>query len=177
VDDEMDGAERASVAAHLQRCARCRAEVEAEATARQTLRAHAAVARTLNESPSWRPRVFRLGQPSLALAGTVAAMAAIIVVGGAVLLRPAPVVAVGIIGDSFCGERHRYTSAQRDGRDCTLGCVKRGAAYVLVTDDLQVYRIEDQPLDRLAGFANARVAVTGRVTGSALVAHDIATVH
>ena len=50
--------ERTRVAAHLRECPACRERVDAEASARQMLHAHAAAART-----TLRPRVLNLGRP------------------------------------------------------------------------------------------------------------------
>jgi hypothetical protein len=147
--------------------------VEAEATSRQVLRAHAAVARTMGASPPWRPRVFRLGQPTLLVHPTLLFVFAIICVGLVGLwLRPTPVMAVGVIGDSFCERDHRRftTVFNVSERECTLGCVKRGAEFVLVTDT-QVYRIHNQQLPELAAFADRRVKLEGKMEdGRILVA-------
>jgi predicted anti-sigma-YlaC factor YlaD len=172
IDGECSAAERADVLAHLQQCTECRNRVEAESTASHVLHAHAAIARTLGVAPAWRPRVFRLGQPTLPVRPTFLLLVAIV---GVVLagwwLRPAPVMAVGVIGDSFCDREHRFTRRFNVGdRECTLGCVKVGAEYVLVTET-QVYRIRNQQLPELAALANQRVRMEGTVKdGQILVA-------
>jgi hypothetical protein len=170
VDDECSQAERAGVLAHLQQCPACSSRVEAEATARHVLHAHAAVARTMGEPPSWRPRVFRLGRP--ALPGHRAVLLLLAAVGAgliAVWLRPTPVHAVGVIGDSFCEHHHRFTARFNVGdRECTLGCVKGGAEFVLVTDT-RIYRIHNQQMPELSEFANRTVQVTGTWEGDRLV--------
>ena len=173
VDDECSPEERARILTHLQQCQACRTRVEAEATARHVLRAHAAVARTMGASPPWRPRVLRLGQPTLLVLPTLLFVFIIICVGLVALwFRPRPVMAVGVIGDSFCERDHRRftTVFNVSERECTLGCVKRGAEFVLVTDT-QVYRISNQQLLELAVFANRRVKVEGKMEdGRILVA-------
>jgi hypothetical protein len=171
VDDECAEAERAAIIAHMRQCEDCRRRVEAESTAKRVLQAHAAVARTMGVPVPWRPRVFRLGQPALPVRPTLlvllAALVAVGVVG--VWLRPTPVMAVGVIGDSFCGHQHRFTTRFNvDEHECTLGCVQRGAEFVLVTDT-QVYQIRNQQLPELAAFANARVKVEGTLDGDAIV--------
>jgi anti-sigma factor RsiW len=171
IDAECTAAERAELVAHLQTCQTCRRRVDAESTAKQVLHAHAAVARTMGVAPSWRPRVFRLGQPALPVrTGTLAVVAA--TAGAALLavwLRPAPVVAVGVIGDSICAHEHRFTARFNVGeRECTLGCVKAGAEFVLVTDT-EIYRIDNQRLPELASFASRRVQVQGKLDGDRIV--------
>ena len=164
VDGECTEAERAALVAHLQTCQACRRRVDAESTAKQVLHAHATVARTMGVAPSWRPRVLRLGQPVLPVRAVT--LAVVTVVAGASLvalwLRPPPVIAVGVIGDSICAHQHRFSARFNvDDRECTLGCVKRGAEFVLVTD-AEVHRISNQELPELATFANRRVEVSGK---------------
>jgi hypothetical protein len=176
VDDLCADADRVGVVAHLRGCERCRMRVEAESTARHVLLAHAAVARTMGVAPSWRPRVFRLGQPMLSVPSAVLLTLSL---GGAAgtawWLRAHPssgqavsrqaeatrVTAVGVIGDSHCQHDHRPLMI-RGERECTLGCVARGAEFVLVTDS-EIYRLRDQQLAALAEFANRRVSVEGTV--------------
>jgi putative zinc finger protein len=171
IDGECADAERAALVSHLQICQTCRRRADAESTAKQVLHAHAAVARTMGVAPAWRPRVFRLGQPALPVrAGT---LAAVVAVAGAALvaawLRPPPVVAVGIIGDSICAHEHRFTARFNVGeRECTLGCVKVGAEFVLVTDT-QIYRIDNQQLPELASLASRRVQIKGKLDGDRIV--------
>jgi hypothetical protein len=99
-------------------------------------------------------------------------------VAGAVLLavwlRPTPVVAVGVIGDSICAHDHRgfTTRFNVDDRECTLGCVKVGAEFVLVTDT-QIYRIDNQQLPELASFASRRVQIKGKLDGDRIVVASI----
>ena len=165
IDDECSATERADVLAHLQQCQGCRTRVEAESTARHVLSAHAAVARTLGVAPPWRPRVFRLGQPTLPLRPTVLLLFGLIGAGLLVFsLRPTPVLAVGVIGDSFCQREHLFTARFNVGdHECTLGCVKGGAEFVLVTDT-QVYRLGNQ-IPNLAAFASQHVKVEGTLDG------------
>ena len=172
IDGECGDAERAAVVAHLHACDACRRRIDAESTAKQVLHAHATVARTMGVAPSWRPRVFRLGQPALPMRATSLAM--ISVAAGAALLalwlRATPVVAVGVIGDSICAHDHRgFTTRFNVGeQECTLGCVKAGAEFVLVTDT-QVYRIDNQQLPELASLASRRVQVKGKLEGDRIV--------
>jgi hypothetical protein len=175
IDGECAAAERAAVVEHLHACDACRRRVDAESTAKQVLHAHATVARTMGVAPSWRPRVFRLGQPALPIRGAV--LSVVSAAGAALLavwLWPAPVVAVGVIGDSICAHDHRgfTTRFNVDDRECTLGCVKVGAEFVLVTDT-QIYRIDNQQLPELASFASRRVQIKGKLDGDRIVVASI----
>jgi hypothetical protein len=167
LDEECSDLDRLVVQQHLRECAGCRIRVEAESTARHVLRAHAAVARNLGETPSWRPRAFRLGQPPLIIAHPAAISAAVagVLLVAAFLLKPQPVAAIGVIGDSACGEQHLYVNPHRDAQDCTLGCVSRGARFVLIAGG-KVYDIENQEFPDLASFADRRVEVNGHIDGS-----------
>jgi anti-sigma factor RsiW len=179
VDGEASHPEAQMVAAHLRACPSCRARVEAEASARHLLRAYAAVSKTLGETPSWRPRAFRLGRPALtvlhpaALAG-IAATALALAAVSVRILAPAPISAAGVISDSYCARQHRF--AERAGVDeatCTLGCVKAGAEFVLVSAD-GVYHIRNQDVRGLMVYAGARVDVTGTVKDRLITIERIA---
>jgi Putative zinc-finger len=165
IDRECSAEERARVAGHLRECPACRERVDAEASAKQMLHAHAAVSRT-----RLRPRVFNLGRP---IRPAYPALLTLFTVAGVGLLglwlRPATVTAVGVIGDSYCRHEHRFlTRSNVNDRECTLGCVKGGAEFVLVTDT-QIYRISDQQLPELPALANRRVEVAGAIDGDRIV--------
>jgi hypothetical protein len=82
--------------------------------------------------------------------------------------------AVGVIGDSFCQHEHRFTTRFNvDEHECTLGCVRRGAEFVLVTNT-HVYQIHNQQLPELAAFANRRVKVEGTWAGDRIVVASMA---
>ena len=165
IDGECSAEERARVAVHLRECPACRERVAAEASAKQMLHAHAAVSRT-----KLRRRVINLGRtirPAYPALLTLFSVAAAGLLG--LWLRPATVTAVGVIGDSYCQHEHLYSARFNvSDRECTLGCVKGGAEFVLVTDT-QIYRISDQQLPKLATFANRRVQVAGRFDGDRLI--------
>ncbi len=174
VDGECTTAEQAIVNAHLAECAECRRRLEAESTARQVLHAHAAAARTIGAPPTWRPRVWRLGHPGLRVHSRAFLFVAVLSAGLLVLwLRPAQASAIGVIGDSWCQHKHLFTERFNvDDRTCTLGCVQRGAAFVLVTDT-RVYQIRNQQLPELATFASMRVKVTGTINGEVIAIKSI----
>ena len=69
---------------------------------------------------------------------------------------------VGSIGDSMCGPKHMSGS----DKDCTLGCVKEGAKYILVDPNGKIYQLSDQK--RPEAFAGAKVKVTGTLSGDTI---------
>jgi hypothetical protein len=170
IDGECTTEERAIVTAHVAECAECRQRLEAESTARQVLHAHASAART-----TWRPRVWRLGHPGLRVHSRALVLIAVFAAGLLVFwLRPAQASTIGVIGDSWCQHKHLFTERFNvDDRTCTLGCVKRGAAFVLVTDT-RVYQIRNQDLPELTTFASMRVRVTGSINGEGISITSIA---
>lgn len=169
IDGEVSEADRAAVVAHLRACRGCWTRVDAESTAKHVLQAHATVARTMGVPPPWRPRVFRLGQPALPMHPALLALMAVVSVGLlGYWIRPTPVFAVGVIGDSFCQHEHYLMKRPGRERECTLGCVKAGAEYVLVTEQ-QVYRIQNQQLPELPMLANRRVKVEGTMKDGRIV--------
>src|SRR5258708_13253471 len=98
IDGECTEEQQTAIVAHLRECQDCRTRVEAESTAKQVLHAHATVARTIGVEPSWRPRVFRLGQPTIPVHPKILVLAVIIVAGLlASRLRPTPLIAVALI--------------------------------------------------------------------------------
>lgn len=166
IDGECTEEERAIVTVHIRECAECQRRVEAESTVRQLLHTHAAVARTMGAAPVWRPRVWRLGRPGLRMYSKALLLPAALAIGLLVLwFRPAQASATGVIGDSVC--RHKHSRA------CTLACIKRGAAFVLITDK-RVFQIRNRELPELADFADVRVKVTGTIDGETILIRSIA---
>lgn len=162
VDGECSASDRSEIVAHLHQCQGCQARVAVESAARELVRTHAAFARTQGAIPRWRPRVMRLGRPWLPVRTAPLLLAGAVAAGlGSWLARPTQVLAAGVIGDSHCQQQHRLATRFRvDDRRCTLGCVRLGAEFVLVTDT-QVYRISNQQLPDLAAFAGRRVMAKG----------------
>jgi len=79
---------------------------------------------------------------------------------------------VGVSGDTKLATLEElvpiYVYFNVNERECTLGCVRRGAEFVLVTDR-QVYRIRNQQLPELPALANHRVNVEGTLDGDGIV--------
>lgn len=66
----------------------------------------------------------------------------------------------GVISDSSCGAKHTMMPGKSD-QECTQGCVKMGAKYVLVVGGKTVYQLSDQKAPE--PFAGDRVKVSGKL--------------
>jgi hypothetical protein len=77
---------------------------------------------------------------------------------------------VGSIGDSMCGAKHMMPG--ESDKDCTLGCVKEGAKYILIDPSGKIYQLNDQKTPQQ--FAGAKVKVTGTVSGDTISVASIA---
>lgn len=88
---------------------------------------------------------------------------------GAVGLLGADQSWTGTISDSMCGASHGSTPAKQ----CTTGCVKKGAKYVIVVGD-KVYGISNQTAPGLAKYAGDSVKVTGTMSGDTITVSKIA---
>src|SRR5579862_1403763 len=77
----------------------------------------------------------------------------------------------GKIPDSACGASHaKMRAAHTDltsDKDCTLGCIKSGSKYVLVSNG-KVFQIDNQNLDDLQKYAGQNVTLTGKLTGDSI---------
>lgn len=71
---------------------------------------------------------------------------------------------VGSIGDSMCGAKHMMPGVS--DKDCTLGCVKEGAKYILIDPSGKIYQLSDQK--KPEPFAGAKVKVTGTLKGDTI---------
>ena len=87
---------------------------------------------------------------------------------GAMGLMGADASWTGTISDSMCGASHGSTPAKQ----CTLGCVKKGAKYVVVVGD-KVYSIANQNAPGLAKYAGDSVKVTGTMDGDTITVKKI----
>ena len=74
----------------------------------------------------------------------------------------------GTISDSMCGASHGSTPAKQ----CTLGCVKKGAKYVVVVGD-KVYSVANQDAAGLMKYAGETVKVTGTLDGDTITVKKI----
>ncbi len=75
----------------------------------------------------------------------------------------------GTISDSMCGATH---PSGTPAKQCTTGCVKKGAKYVVVVGD-KVYSIANQNAPGLAKYAGDQVKVTGKMEGDTITVAKI----
>ncbi|MGB6945792.1 MAG: hypothetical protein WBE37_25565 [Bryobacteraceae bacterium] len=75
----------------------------------------------------------------------------------------------GTISDSMCGATH---PSGTPAKQCTTGCVKKGAKYVVVVGD-KVYSIANQDAPGLAKYAGDHVKVTGKMDGDTITVAKI----
>jgi hypothetical protein len=167
IDREASPSDRALVEHHIALCAGCRAKVEAEAAVRDLVAGRMAEARRLGVEPSWRPRSFALGRRVVYPRHAVMVACAAGVLAAVFLwlpAAPAAFVATGMIADSTCNHSHdRFTNSFHiSDKRCVLGCVQRGAEFVLVTGET-IYRLQDQTMPELPQFAAERVQISGTV--------------
>lgn len=74
----------------------------------------------------------------------------------------------GTISDSMCGASHGSNPAKQ----CTLGCIKKGAKYVVVVGD-KVYTVANQNAPGLMKYAGENVKVTGKMNGDTITVKKI----
>ncbi len=75
----------------------------------------------------------------------------------------------GTISDSMCGATH---PSGTPAKQCTTGCIKKGAKYVVVVGD-KVYSIANQDAPGLAKYAGDQVKVTGKMEGDTITVMKI----
>lgn len=77
----------------------------------------------------------------------------------------------GFIADANCGAKHEAGTAA-DAK-CSQGCIKKGAAAVLVTKDGTVYKIAEDSQAKAKEFAGKSVSVNGSVSDGTLTIESI----
>ena len=76
----------------------------------------------------------------------------------------------GWISDANCAKD--AAKAASDGHaGCAAGCIKKGAAAVLVTADGKVYKIADQ--DKVVDHAGHKVTITGTADGDTIKVESV----
>lgn len=175
VDGEITPTERVAVHDHCARCAACRRRVRVESAVRQTLRertARAGSATWLPQPPvsasvadwGWRVRAAAIAMVILMLSGAV---------WRGYWLRTAPLLAVGVIGDSDCGPVHRPAQNGGSAAQCVKGCLKKGARYVFVSGGT-VYTIHNQDFAALAVYAGRSVELAGTLSRHSVTVAQLA---
>jgi uncharacterized protein DUF5818 len=73
----------------------------------------------------------------------------------------------GYIADANCAAKQGAKAAADGHANCAKGCVKKGAAAVLVTEDGKVYKIENQ--DKVVpDHVGHKVTLTGKLDGDSV---------
>ena len=77
----------------------------------------------------------------------------------------------GYIADANCAAKQGAKAASDGHAGCASGCIKKGAAAVLVTADGKVYKIENQ--DAVTEHAGHKVTITGKMDGDAIKVDNV----
>jgi hypothetical protein len=84
----------------------------------------------------------------------------------------------GMISDSACGRSHaKMLKEHKDlktNKDCTIGCIRAGSKYVLVSNG-KVYNLDKQNMPELEANAGQPVTVTGDLKGDTITVSKIAS--
>ena len=72
----------------------------------------------------------------------------------------------GYIADANCAKKQGAKAAADGHAGCAQGCIKKGAAAVLVTEEGKVYKLEDQ--SKVVDHAGQKVTVTGKLEGETI---------
>jgi len=70
----------------------------------------------------------------------------------------------GYIADAACAAKGKAASEGHAG--CAQGCIKKGGAAVLATEDGKVYKIADQ--DKVKDHAGHKVTISGKLSGDTI---------
>ncbi len=82
----------------------------------------------------------------------------------------------GSISDSMCGKSHGANGGTvTKDHDCTVTCVKGGAAYVFVVGD-KIYKLADQKMPDLERNAGHRVEIAGTLKGDTITVTKVTVV-
>lgn len=72
----------------------------------------------------------------------------------------------GYISDANCAKKQGAKVAADGHAGCAQGCIKKGAAAVLVTEEGKVYKLEDQ--SKVVDHAGQKVTITGKLEGDTI---------
>lgn len=72
----------------------------------------------------------------------------------------------GYIADANCAAKQGAKAASDGHAGCAAGCIKKGAAAVLVTPEGKVYKIENQ--EAVTEHAGHKVTITGKMDGETI---------
>ncbi len=77
----------------------------------------------------------------------------------------------GYIADANCAAKQGAKAASEGHAGCASGCIKKGAAAVLVTEEGKVYKIADQ--DKVKEHAGHKVTIAGDLEGDTIHVTDV----
>lgn len=77
----------------------------------------------------------------------------------------------GYIADSNCAKSKGAAVAADAHAGCAQGCIKKGAAAVLVTSEGKVYKIANQ--DKVTDHAGHKVTLTGKLEEGTITVEDV----
>ena len=72
----------------------------------------------------------------------------------------------GYIADANCAAKQGAKAASEGHAGCAAGCIKKGAAAVLVTEEGKVYKIENQAA--VTDHAGHKVTISGKMDGDTI---------
>jgi hypothetical protein len=72
----------------------------------------------------------------------------------------------GYIADANCAAKQGAKAASEGHAGCAAGCIKKGAAAVLVTEEGKVYKIENQAT--VTDHAGHKVTISGKMDGDTI---------
>jgi hypothetical protein len=78
----------------------------------------------------------------------------------------------GYIVDANCAAKQGAKAASDSHAGCAQGCIKKGAAAVLVTTEGKVYKLDDQA--KVVDHAGHKVTVTGKLDGETIKVEKVA---
>jgi hypothetical protein len=73
----------------------------------------------------------------------------------------------GYVADATCAAKQGAKAASDGHAGCAAGCIKKGAAAVLVTADGKVYKIHNQD-SVVPDHVGHKVTITGKLDGDAI---------
>jgi hypothetical protein len=76
----------------------------------------------------------------------------------------------GFVSDAKCGAKH--DSATEANAKCATGCIKGGAAPVIVSNG-KVYKVDSESVDKVKTFAGQNVKLDGTLDGDTVSVKSI----
>jgi hypothetical protein len=77
----------------------------------------------------------------------------------------------GYITDSNCAAKQGAKAASDGHAGCAAGCIKKGAAAVLLTSEGKIYKIANQ--DKVTDHAGHKVTIEGKLEGDTITVDSV----